>query len=103
MGTVLEHFEELCTCFAAVLPVVTGTCDDESYYVTVAYGSHGSDFKTIVGKRELTSDLATKYNVRENATHMTMSVPFFSSDVVFTVSVCFFGNLSFHQQVYFHY
>ncbi|XP_031437603.1 uncharacterized protein LOC116223787 [Clupea harengus] len=67
-----------------VLPVVTGTCDDESYYVTVAYGSHGSDFKTIVGKRELTSDLATKYNVRENATHMTMSVPFLSSDAVFT-------------------
>ncbi|XP_031437599.1 uncharacterized protein LOC105908976 isoform X2 [Clupea harengus] len=69
---------------AQVLPVITGTCDDESYYVTVAYGSHGSDFKTIVGKRELTSDLATKYNVRENATHMTMSVPFLSSDAVFT-------------------
>lgn len=67
-----------------VLPVVTGTCDEESYFISVAYGSHGRDLKYIVGKRELTPDLAKAYNVRENATHMTMRVSFLSTDAVFT-------------------
>ncbi|XP_041951085.1 uncharacterized protein LOC121711502 [Alosa sapidissima] len=67
-----------------VFPVVTGTCDDENYYITVAHEGHGNDFKYIVGKRELTGDLASDYNVRVNATHMTMRVSFLSSDAVFT-------------------
>lgn len=77
------------TCFTAVLPVVTGTCDEESYFISVAYGSHGRDLKYIVGKRELTPDLAEAYNVRENATHMTMRVSFLSTDAVFTVRLIF--------------
>ncbi|KAL2082671.1 hypothetical protein ACEWY4_022489 [Coilia grayii] len=72
-----------------VLPVVTGTCDDEAYYVAVEYGSHGSNFQTTVGKRELTADLAKEYSVRENATHMTLRVPFLSSDTVFTFVIPF--------------
>ncbi|XP_063079888.1 zona pellucida protein AX 1 [Engraulis encrasicolus] len=72
-----------------VFPVVTGTCDDEAYYVTVAYGSQGNKLKTVVGKRELTSELAKEYGVRDNATHMTMRVPFLSPDSVFTFVIPF--------------
>ncbi|XP_062396190.1 uncharacterized protein LOC134087006 [Sardina pilchardus] len=67
-----------------VFPVVTGTCYDENYYITMALESHGNDYKYIVGKRELNTDLASEYDVRVNATHMTMRVSFLSSDAVFT-------------------
>lgn len=75
--------------FTAVLPVVTGTCDEENYIISIAYGSQGRDLKYMVGKRELTPELAEEYKVRENATHMTMRVSFLSTDAVFTVSLTF--------------
>ncbi|XP_030637540.1 zona pellucida sperm-binding protein 2-like [Chanos chanos] len=66
-----------------VLPTVTGICDQERFYVTVEYGNRGSNFKTYVGQRELSPEVAEEYGFYENSTHMTLAVSYLASDVVF--------------------
>ncbi|XP_028858636.1 zona pellucida protein AX 1 [Denticeps clupeoides] len=66
----------------AALPTVTGSCDEGYYHVTVEYGGQGKYFKTMLGKRELTSVLAEEYGLTENSTHMSFAVPFLAPDAV---------------------
>ncbi|KAJ8356206.1 hypothetical protein SKAU_G00190000 [Synaphobranchus kaupii] len=68
-----------------VLPTVTGTCDLEYFYVTVAYGSQGHNFVVVVGQRELTPDIANEYRYTQNDTHFTIAVHFLAHDAVFEI------------------
>lgn len=69
----------------AILPSISGGCDDNNFYVLVKYGTQGFNFATTVGKQMLTSSLAREYNLMENGTHLSFSVPFFSSNVAYEV------------------
>ncbi|KAK1796108.1 hypothetical protein P4O66_009197, partial [Electrophorus voltai] len=64
-------------------PTIRGTCDEENFYITVAYGNQGKNLKAVVGIRDLSADLFKEYSGRENSTHMSMAVPFLAHDVVF--------------------
>uniref|UniRef100_A0A8C1W2W2 Zona pellucida protein AX 1 n=1 Tax=Cyprinus carpio TaxID=7962 RepID=A0A8C1W2W2_CYPCA len=66
-----------------VLPTVNGTCDEENFYVVISFGNLGKNFNIKLGVRDMTPDLRTEYDIKENATHMSLTVPFLSSDVVF--------------------
>ncbi|KAJ8377735.1 hypothetical protein AAFF_G00254080 [Aldrovandia affinis] len=66
-----------------VLPTVTATCDLEYFYVTVAYGSQGHNFQTVVGQRELTPEIAEEYQYAQNDTHFSITVHFLARDAVF--------------------
>uniref|UniRef100_A0A667XZ09 Zona pellucida protein AX 1 n=1 Tax=Myripristis murdjan TaxID=586833 RepID=A0A667XZ09_9TELE len=66
-----------------VLPRVTGTCDQNMFYISVTYGSQGHNFQTMIGTHELTPELAELYRLRENGTHFSLSVAYTSSDAVF--------------------
>ncbi|KAF7230711.1 uncharacterized protein zpax1 [Nothobranchius furzeri] len=68
-----------------VLPTLDGTCDQDQFYVTVTYGSQGNSFNTLVGQRELTSDLADAYHYHDNGTHFTLQVPYAAEDTAFEV------------------
>jgi len=73
-------------CVAAlVLPIMSGTCDQNQFYISVKFGSHGSNFKAIVGPRELTAEMAEDYNLYENGTHLSLILPYTAKDAVFEV------------------
>ncbi|KAG7222704.1 hypothetical protein INR49_026313, partial [Caranx melampygus] len=59
-----------------VLPTITGTCDQNVFYISVKYGSQGSNFQTMVGTQQLTSELGEVYNLKENGTHFHLVVPY---------------------------
>lgn len=69
----------------AVSPSISGGCDDKNFYILVKYGTQGLNFATTVGKQMLTSSLAREYNLMENGTHLSFSVPFYSSNVAYEV------------------
>ncbi|XP_044185572.1 uncharacterized protein LOC122965511 [Thunnus albacares] len=66
-----------------VLPTVTGTCDQSKFYISVKYGSQGSNFQTMVGPQQLTPELAEVYNFQENSTQFSLQVPYTAKDTVF--------------------
>uniref|UniRef100_A0A3Q4HYP3 Zona pellucida protein AX 1 n=1 Tax=Neolamprologus brichardi TaxID=32507 RepID=A0A3Q4HYP3_NEOBR len=68
----------------AVLPALTGTCDQKHFYIRVKYGSQGRNFETTVGTRQLTPDLDKAYKVQENRTHLHLRVPY---NLVSSVSI----------------
>lgn len=76
---------------SSVLPTLSGTCDLDQFYVTVAYGSQGNSFQTLVGARDLTPELAALYQLQQNNTHFTIQVPYAAEDVVFEVSLTNYG------------
>ncbi|XP_041661284.1 zona pellucida protein AX 1 [Cheilinus undulatus] len=66
-----------------VPPSVTGTCDQNLFYISVTYGSQGSNFETMVGPRQLTPELAESYHFNENRTHYSLTVPYTAKDVAY--------------------
>ncbi|XP_040016675.2 uncharacterized protein LOC120808112 [Gasterosteus aculeatus] len=64
-----------------VPPSVSGGCDYQNFYILVKYGTPGFNFKTLVGKRMLTPNLAQQYNFMDNGTHFSVTVPFLALDV----------------------
>uniref|UniRef100_G3P5P7 ZP domain-containing protein n=1 Tax=Gasterosteus aculeatus aculeatus TaxID=481459 RepID=G3P5P7_GASAC len=62
-------------------PSVSGGCDYQNFYILVKYGTPGFNFKTLVGKRMLTPNLAQQYNFMDNGTHFSVTVPFLALDV----------------------
>ncbi|KAK5903406.1 hypothetical protein CgunFtcFv8_007189 [Champsocephalus gunnari] len=66
-----------------VLPIMAGTCDQNQFYISVKFGSHGSNFKAVVGPRELTAEMAEDYNFYENGTHLSLILPYTAKDAVF--------------------
>ncbi|KAG8011372.1 Zona pellucida sperm-binding protein 2 [Nibea albiflora] len=66
-----------------VPPSVSGGCDYQNFYALVKYGTGGSNFQIMLGKRMLTPDLAQQYGLTENGTHLSVTVPFSSPDVVY--------------------
>lgn len=78
----------------AVLPALTGTCDQKHFYVRVTYGSQDRNFETAVGMRQLTPDLAKAYKLQENRTHLILRVPYNAQDSNFEVYITWlFENL----------
>lgn len=75
----------------AVSPSISGGCDEENFYVLVKYGTQGLNFVTTVGKQMLTSSLAREYNMMENGTHLSFSVPFSSLNVAYEVWSYYFS------------
>uniref|UniRef100_A0AAR2IJ64 ZP domain-containing protein n=1 Tax=Pygocentrus nattereri TaxID=42514 RepID=A0AAR2IJ64_PYGNA len=67
-------------------PTVRGNCDDENFYVTVTYGNQGKNFNVMVGGKDLFTDLYAEYSVHENATHLSMTVPFLANEVTFELA-----------------
>ncbi|XP_036437925.1 zona pellucida protein AX 1 [Colossoma macropomum] len=67
-------------------PTVSGNCDDENFYVTVAYGNQGKNFNIMVGRKDLSADLYAEYSVHENSTHLSMTVPFLANEVTFELA-----------------
>nr|XP_061843343.1 zona pellucida sperm-binding protein 2-like [Nerophis lumbriciformis] len=59
-----------------VLPTITGSCDQNLFYVQVKYGNQGKNFHTVVGYQTITPELAPAFNLQENETHLTLMVPF---------------------------
>ncbi|XP_068198933.1 zona pellucida protein AX 1 [Antennarius striatus] len=67
-----------------VLPTISGTCDQNQFYISVEYGSQGSNFQTMVGSRQLTPEVSRKeYNFQENGTNFSLVVPYNAPDTVF--------------------
>ncbi|XP_043076436.1 zona pellucida protein AX 1 [Puntigrus tetrazona] len=65
------------------LPTVSGSCDDEKFYVVISFGNMGKNFNIMMGMHDITPDQRAEYYQMENATHMSLAVPFLSPDVVF--------------------
>ncbi|XP_020497136.2 uncharacterized protein zpax1 [Labrus bergylta] len=66
-----------------VLPTVTGNCDENLFYISVAYGNQGRNFETMVGPQQLTDDLAKDYRFQENGTHFSLIVPYTAKGIAF--------------------
>uniref|UniRef100_A0A3Q4AHM8 ZP domain-containing protein n=1 Tax=Mola mola TaxID=94237 RepID=A0A3Q4AHM8_MOLML len=77
------HTVELRASLQDVLPTATGTCDQNNFYIAVKYGNQGSNFQTMVGARDLTTELADGYNFQENGTHFSLVVPYNAMDTAF--------------------
>ena len=71
--------------FVSVLPTVTGTCDQDHFYITVTYGSQGHNFETVVGQRKLSPDIAEEYRYTQNDTQFSIAVHFLAPDAAFEV------------------
>lgn len=69
----------------SVLPSLTGICDESNFYLSVKYGSQGSNFQTWIGARHLTEEVSELYNFQENGTHFSLIVPYNAKDTVFEV------------------
>ncbi|XP_070781644.1 zona pellucida protein AX 1 [Enoplosus armatus] len=65
-----------------VLPTITGTCDQNQFYVSVKYGTQ-KNFQTMVGPQELKPELAERYGFQENGTHFSLTVPYNAMDTAF--------------------
>ncbi|KAK6294993.1 hypothetical protein J4Q44_G00342190 [Coregonus suidteri] len=63
-----------------VLPTITGSCDQENFYISIKYGSQRDNFKTMMlhagSWRELDTELSTLYGLTANGTHFSIVVPF---------------------------
>ncbi|XP_024147461.1 uncharacterized protein zpax1 [Oryzias melastigma] len=66
-----------------VLPTLTGTCDQEHFFVSVKYGSQGHHFKTMVGHQDLTPELGKTLAYHDNGTHFSIVVPYAASVTAF--------------------
>ncbi|XP_035000615.2 uncharacterized protein LOC118099918 [Hippoglossus stenolepis] len=66
-----------------VLPTLSGSCDQNAFYISVKYGSQGPSFQTLVGSRLLTPELMETYNFAENDTHFSLVMPNKAKDTVF--------------------
>ncbi|KAB5540071.1 hypothetical protein PHYPO_G00097150 [Pangasianodon hypophthalmus] len=62
---------------------MNGVCDDKNFYITIGHRNQGINFHVRVGTRDLSADFSTEYSVKENGTHLNMTVPFLAQDVVF--------------------
>ncbi|XP_075940471.1 uncharacterized protein LOC142942148 [Anarhichas minor] len=65
------------------LPTITGTCDQNQFYIGVKYGNQGHNFNAMVGPRELTAEIADEYNFQGNGTHFSFILPYIAKDTVF--------------------
>nr|XP_057912497.1 uncharacterized protein LOC131106949 [Doryrhamphus excisus] len=66
-----------------VLPTISGSCDDNLFYVKVKYGNQGKNFQTLVGYQELSPELAQTFKLQENETHLSFVVPFSAKHTVY--------------------
>ncbi|XP_035535234.1 zona pellucida protein AX 1 isoform X1 [Morone saxatilis] len=66
-----------------VLPTLTGTCDQNNFYIRTKYGNQGKNFETLIGAQQLTPELAKSYDFQANSTHGTIVVPYNARDTVF--------------------
>ncbi|XP_034383779.1 uncharacterized protein LOC117727527 [Cyclopterus lumpus] len=64
------------------LPTITGTCDQNQFYISVKYGSQGNNVKAIVGLHHLTPEMAD-YQFQENSTHFSLVLPYTAKDTTF--------------------
>ncbi|KAK5919118.1 hypothetical protein CgunFtcFv8_023040 [Champsocephalus gunnari] len=85
-----------------VLPIMAGTCDQNQFYISVKFGSHGSNFKAIVGPRELTAEMAEDYNFYENGTHLSLILPYTAKDAVFEMFTFTKDDEVLKDQIYVH-
>uniref|UniRef100_A0A8C3ASN1 Zona pellucida protein AX 1 n=1 Tax=Cyclopterus lumpus TaxID=8103 RepID=A0A8C3ASN1_CYCLU len=70
------------------LPTITGTCDQNQFYISVKYGSQGNNFKAMVGLHHLTPEMAD-YQFHENSTHLSLVLPY---TLITSESLrCFYG------------
>lgn len=68
---------------------MNGVCDDRNFYITIEHGNQSVNFRVRVGTRHLSADLYREYSVKENGTHLHLTVPFLAQDVVFEVQYVF--------------
>uniref|UniRef100_A0A8C2W9L7 ZP domain-containing protein n=1 Tax=Cyclopterus lumpus TaxID=8103 RepID=A0A8C2W9L7_CYCLU len=66
------------------LPTITGSCDQNQFYISVKYGSQGNNFKAMVGHQQLTPEMAD-YQFQENSTHFSLVLPYTAKDTTFEV------------------
>ncbi|XP_067239307.1 zona pellucida protein AX 1 [Chanodichthys erythropterus] len=66
-----------------ILPTVGGTCDEQNFYIKISYGNIGKNFNIMLGTRDLTPARSAEYGMKENATHISLVVPFLALDVAF--------------------
>ncbi|KAF1376732.1 hypothetical protein PFLUV_G00214520 [Perca fluviatilis] len=66
-----------------VLPIISGTCDQNMFYIHVKYGSQGTNFQAMVGPRPLTPEVAEEYGFQENGTHLSLILPYAAKDTAF--------------------
>ncbi|XP_034383778.1 uncharacterized protein LOC117727526 [Cyclopterus lumpus] len=64
------------------LPTITGTCDQNQFYINVKYGSQGNNVKAMVGLHHLTPEMAD-YQFQENSTHFSLVLPYTAKDTTF--------------------
>ncbi|XP_034388878.1 uncharacterized protein LOC117730924 [Cyclopterus lumpus] len=64
------------------LPTITGSCDQNQFYISVKYGSQGNNFKAMVGHQQLTPEMAD-YQFQENSTHFSLVLPYTAKDTTF--------------------
>ncbi|NXX39492.1 ZP2 protein, partial [Tricholaema leucomelas] len=67
----------------AVLPSATGFCDGRNIHLTITHGNVDQNWQPFISDWRLTPDTVKKYNysLRDNGTHLAISVPFLSSHV----------------------
>uniref|UniRef100_A0A8C3AUV7 ZP domain-containing protein n=1 Tax=Cyclopterus lumpus TaxID=8103 RepID=A0A8C3AUV7_CYCLU len=70
-----------CVCFVE-LPTITGSCDQNQFYISVKYGSQGNNFKAMVGHQQLTPEMAD-YQFQENSTHFSLVLPYTAKGTTF--------------------
>lgn len=68
---------------------MNGVCDAMNFYIAFGLEIKDANFGVRVGTRDFSTDLYTEYDVKENGTHMMMTVPFLAQDVVFEVQRSF--------------
>nr|XP_019963150.1 PREDICTED: uncharacterized protein LOC109642700 isoform X1 [Paralichthys olivaceus] len=66
-----------------VLPTLSGSCDQNAFYISAKYGSQGPSFQTLVGYQQLNTEQMETYNFAENGTHFSLVVPYSAKDAAF--------------------
>ncbi|XP_068610218.1 uncharacterized protein [Brachionichthys hirsutus] len=66
-----------------VLPTISGTCDQNRFYVSVDSGNQGGNFHTMVGPRRLTPEVSKEYGLLQNGTNFSLVVPYDAPGTVF--------------------
>lgn len=78
-------FEADFLCFCTGMVSMNGVCDARNFYITIEHRNHSVNFRVRVGTRDLSADLNTEYSLKQDSTHLNMTVPFLAQDVVFEV------------------
>ncbi|XP_054036142.1 uncharacterized protein LOC104308314 [Dryobates pubescens] len=67
----------------AVLPSATRFCDGRNFHLIITHGNVEQNWQPFISDWHLTPDTVKKYNysLRDNGTHLAISVPFLSSHV----------------------